>query len=122
MAKERQSEGSFQDFWNQISKNRFGLIGFGLSVLQLLIHGSWLLYMASLTKSGEAKLLPPGAWQLWVITILMISGAVMTMISLFLCLYGVIHGKPRVLAIIGLVLSFFIGTTTTFILLISAFG
>lgn len=122
MAKDKQPAGSFQDFWKQISKNRFGLIGFGLSLLQLVFHASWILYAASLASSGQAEKLPAGAWQLWLITGLMIVGALLTMISLFLSLYGVIHGKPRVLAIIGLMLSFFIGTTTTFILLMSAFG
>ena len=61
-------------------------------------------------------------WELWLISILIIIAAVLTMVSLFMCLYGIIHGKPRVLAILGLTLSFFIGALTTTILLLNAFA
>ena len=64
--------------------------------------------------------LQPGAWQMWLITGLIVLGAVLTMISLFLCLYGSIHGHPKALAYIGLCISFFMGAFTTFALIIQA--
>lgn len=122
MAKKQESNGSFKEFWGELSKNRFGLIGCGLSLLQLVVHTSWLLFIMALTSSGQADQLDPNAWQLWLVTVLMIVGGLLTMVSLFVCLYGAVHGKPKVLAIIGMMLSFFVGTMTTFVLLINAFG
>ena len=107
-------------FLYQVKQNGPGLIGFGLSVLQLVIHGCWLAFVVWLTANGQAERLESGAWQLWVITIMIILGAVVTMISLFLCLYGAIHGSPKSLAVLGLCISFFVGALTTFALLINA--
>lgn len=103
-----------------MSANRSGLIGFGLSLLQLAVHGAWILFAAWLSHSGKAEQLQSGDWQLWVISGLIISGAVLTAVSLFLCLYGAIHGRPRVLALIGLCISFFVGALTTFVLILNA--
>lgn len=122
MAKRPESDGSLKHLWQELSKNRFGLVGFGLSVLQLVVHASWLLMIMSLTASGAAEKLEPGAWQLWLITGLMIVGGLLTMVSLFVCLYGALHGKPKVLAYVGMMISFFVGTMTTFVLLLNAFG
>ena len=122
MTKKQETDGSLKELWCELSKNRFGLIGFGLSVLQLVVHASWLLFIMSLTASGAAEKLEPGAWQLWLITVLMIVGGLLTMVSLFVCLYGALHGKPKVLAYMGMMISFFVGTMTTFVLLLNAFG
>jgi len=104
---------------DQLKQNPIGLKGFLLSVLQLLVHGSWVAFATWLTSTGEAKQLPLGSWQYWCMTILMLTGAVLTMISLFMCLYGAIHGRPRTLAIIGFSISFFIGALTTSMLALS---
>lgn len=103
----------------QLKSNRPGYVGFLLSMLQLLIHGSWIAYITWLSNTGIAKTLPPGAWQFWVITVAVLLGAALTMISLFLCLYGALHGRPKTLAIIGFGVSFFIGAFTTFGLALS---
>lgn len=114
------NEGSLRDLYNVLAQNRFGMIGFGLCLLQILVHGSWLGFAAALAESGEAKDLTSDDWQMWVIAALIILGAILTAVSLFLCLYGAIHGKPKVLAIIGLCVSFFIGALTTFTLILGA--
>ncbi|MEZ6126508.1 MAG: hypothetical protein R3C49_25580 [Planctomycetaceae bacterium] len=108
---------SDEGFLRQVSRNRIGLIGFGLSLLQLVFHGAWLTFAAWLSAQGVAQTLPAGAWQLWTISLLMLTGGVLTMVSLFLCLVGSLHGHPRILAALGLCLSFFVGILTTFVLL-----
>ncbi|MEQ9407706.1 MAG: hypothetical protein RIK87_08250 [Fuerstiella sp.] len=112
--------GSIRQLWNELSKNRFGMIGFGLSLLQLVVHAAWIIFATLLAGSGQAEQLQSDDWQMWVMAILIILGAVLTAISLFLCLYGAIHGRPRVLALIGLCLSFFVGALTTFVLILNA--
>ena len=114
--------GSLKDLILVLWQNRFGMIGFGLSLLQLAVHASWLIFAMQLQSSGQAKDLTSDSWQMWVISVLVIIGAVLTAISLFLCLYGMIHGKPKVLAIIGFCISFFVGAVTTFTLILSAMG
>lgn len=118
----RPESGSFRDFFTQITANRCGTIGFVLSLGQLVLHGIWMGMVASLSASGQADQLPPGAWQLYAISGLMIVGMITTAVALFLSLYGTIHGRPKVLAIIGLCLSFFVGATTTLIVLLNAFS
>lgn len=118
----RPEAGSFRDFLAQITANRFGTIGFVFSLVQLLLHGTWMGIVQWLSVDGQAESLPAGAWQLYVISGLMIVGLMTTAVALFLSLYGTIHGKPKVLAIIGLCLSFFVGATTTLILALNAFS
>ena len=111
---------SVAEVWEQLSQNRLGVIGFGLSLLQVLAHASWMALVAWLSSSGRAELLKPNDWGMWLISGLVITGAALTMVSLFICLYAALHGKPKILAIIGLSLSFFIGMLTTFILVLQA--
>lgn len=110
---------SFRSFWTQLTANRFGTIGCGLSLLAVLFHGIWMGMIAALSASGQAEL-PEGAWQLYVIIGLVIVGMLTTAIALFLSLYGAIHGRPKVLAYIGLCVSFFVGMFTTLVLLLQA--
>lgn len=119
MPSKSKDQGSPKEFWALMKQNRHGLVGFGLSLLQVLVHGTWLGFVTYLAGSGQAEKLGSSDWQMWVISILMIIGAVLTMISLFLCLYGSIHGRPKILALIGLCISFFIGASTTFILILN---
>jgi ABC-type Fe3+-siderophore transport system permease subunit len=111
---------SNESFLQQVRQNRFGYVGFLLSMLQLVAHAGWFGFVCWLSSSGQATELQPGAWQLWVVMSLIVLGAVLTMVSLFLCLYGAIHGKPKALALVGLSVSFFVGAFTTFALLIQA--
>jgi len=106
-------------FYEQVSRNRPGLVGFGLSMLQLVVHASWMLFATWLTGTDQAQQLDSGSWQLWVLSILILLGGALTMVSLFLCLYGTIKGTPKALAIVGLCVSFFVGTFTTFALLMN---
>lgn len=116
----KNGEGSLKDLYNVLAQNRFGLIGFCLSILQVVVHGSWLGFITFLAADGTAENLTSDDWQMWLISALIILGALLTAVSLFLCLYGAIHGKPRILAIIGLCLSFFVGALTTFTLILNA--
>lgn len=109
-----------ESFLQQVRKNRFGYVGFLLSMLQLVAHGAWFAFVVWLSETKQAMGLQPGAWQFWVVTVLMLTGSILTMLSLFLCLWGVIHGKPKALAIVGLCVSFFMGAFTTFALVIQA--
>ena len=110
---------SFRSFWTQLTANRFGTIGCGLSLLAVVFHGIWMGMIAALSASGQAEL-PEGAWQLYVISGLVIVGMLTTAVALFLSLYGAIHGRPKVLAYIGLCVSFFVGMFTTLVLLLQA--
>lgn len=107
-------------FYEQVSRNRPGLIGFALSMLQLLVHAGWMLLASWLSATNQAQQLDSGSWQLWVLSVLILLGGALTMVSLFLCLYGAISGSPKALAIVGLCVSFFVGTFTTFALLMNA--
>ncbi|MEZ6130996.1 MAG: hypothetical protein R3C59_20185 [Planctomycetaceae bacterium] len=109
-------------FLKQVKQNPHGLAGFILSLLQLVVHGVWMAFATLLASTGQAQQLDSGSWQLWVIAVLILLGGILTMVSLFLCLYGAIRGTPKALAIAGLCLSFFVGTFTTFALLMNAMG
>ena len=108
------------ELWAELSKNRLGVVGFGLSMLQLVMHAAWLIFAAWLSSTGRAKILQPNDWEMWLIAGLGITGAMLTMISLFMCLYAALQGNPKTLALIGLSLSFFIGMLTTFVLVLQA--
>ena len=120
MATEKTESGSFGDFIRLMKQNRYGFVGFCLSVLQIVAHGCWMAFATHLASTGQAEGLTSDDWQMWVIAILIIIGAILTAVSLFLCLYGAIHGKPKILAIIGLCISFFVGVLTTFTLIVNA--
>jgi ABC-type Fe3+-siderophore transport system permease subunit len=109
----------FATFWREVRQNRPGFAGFVLSLVQLVLHGAWLGLAFFLAGSGKAEELNPSSPLAWLIVLLMLLGVLCTACALFLSLYGSLRGKPKVLALIGLALSFFVGTTTTFILLLS---
>jgi hypothetical protein len=100
--------------------NRTGFAGLILSVVQLLMHATWIGVTETLAARGDLKDLSADNWQAWLIVLLLITSAVTTMVAMFLALHGTIHGRPRTPAIIGLVLSFFCGTLITFALLFNA--
>ncbi len=104
----------------QVWRNRAGTIGFLLSLLQLVLYGAMFAMMAVLVQSGKAKDLDEGSAESWVVVGLLFGGLLTTAVALFLSLYGAIRGTPKTLAIVGLCLSFFVGATVTFVLLIGA--
>ncbi len=116
------SPENLRELWQYFGENRPGLIGFGLSLLQFLFHASWLGFVAWLTSTGRAEQLAADSWQMWVIALLIVAGTATTAVALFLCLYGTLRGSPRLLAGIGLCLSFFVGAVTTFTLLLNTLG
>lgn len=111
---------SDESFLQQVRRNRFGYVGFLLSMLQLVFHAAWFGFVCWLSASGQATELQSGAWELWLVMGLMTLGTVLTMVSLFVCLYGALYGTPKALALIGFFVSFFVGAFTTFALLIQA--
>jgi len=108
-----------EDFLTQVRRNRIGYIGFILSMLQLLVHGSWMLFAAYLSSVGVANDLDPNSWQMWLIVMLMLTGAVLTVVSLYQCSRGAIYGNPKTLAIVGAAVSFFIGMLTSSVVLLN---
>lgn len=113
-------QGSVRALYEVLAQNRVGMVGFCLSLLQVVAHASWLGFATILAGSAVADRLTSDDWQMWLIAGLIILGTILTAASLFTCLYGAIHGKPRILAMIGLCLSFFFGVLTTFILVLNA--
>ncbi|GAB5441534.1 MAG: hypothetical protein Fues2KO_18830 [Fuerstiella sp.] len=115
-----QSEsGSFRDFLALLKQNPFGYYGFLCSLVQLAVHAGWLTFVSVLAGSAEAADLDGSSWQMWVIVGLIIIGGLLTAVGLFLSLYGAIHGRPKTAAVVGLCLSFFVGSTVTFVLLLN---
>ncbi len=110
---------NLSELWAFFCRNRAGLIGFGLSLLQLCIHASWIGFATWLANTGQAQQLDGDSWQMWAIMSLLILGTLVTAVSLFLCLYGTLRGYPKLLAGIGLCISFFVGTVTMFVLVLN---
>lgn len=101
-----------------IRNNRAGLIGFGLSAVQLIGHLTWIILVQSLVASGSAKNLSSGDSMAWVIVALLTTSTVLTMISMFVCLFFGLRKSPRLLPLMGLGLSFFTGSFVTFLILL----
>ncbi|MEZ6063144.1 MAG: hypothetical protein R3C19_22595 [Planctomycetaceae bacterium] len=101
-------------------QNRAGSVGFLLSILQLAIYAGMFGLMSHLVSSGRAEELNEHSAESWTVVVLLLAGMLTTAVALFLSLYGAIRGVPKTPAIIGLCLSFFVGATVTFVLLIGA--
>jgi len=110
---------NLSELWAFFGRNRAGLIGFGLSLLQLCIHASWIGFATWLDSTGQSQQLDGNSWQMWVVASLLILGTLVTAVSLFLCLYGTLRGYPKLLAGMGLCISFFVGTVTMFVLVLN---
>lgn len=94
-------------------RNRPGLIGLGLSVLQLVGHLTWLLLVIWLQNTGRAATLDGSSPLAWLIVILLGGSLLLTAIALFVCLFWGLRKTPRAAAVIGLMLSFFVGVLAT---------
>ena len=101
-----------------VYENRPGLIGFLLSLLQLCGHVGWIAMIRSLSASGEAAKLTESDWRAWLIIGLLGCSMLLTLVSMFVCLYYGLRRAPRVLPLCGLCLSFFTGVFATFAVLI----
>jgi len=100
--------------------NPTGMTGLVLSIVQLMMHGSWIGATEVLAARGDLADITASSWQGWLIVGALLLSGITTMVALFLSLHGSIHGRPRTPAITGLMLSFFTGTLVTFILLLTA--
>ncbi len=103
----------------ELLKNRPALIGFLLSVLQLLGHSAWILLIWYLDATGQARSLDSNSWISWGLVGLFGISLVLTFVSLFVCLYYGLRRSPRSLAVIGFSLSFFVGTLATTLLIMT---
>lgn len=109
-----------QAFLRTILSNRSALVGFGLSLCQIPIHLSWILLISYLTQTGQAKTLSVDSFMSWLIVSLLGTGLIFTVVSLFVCLVYGLRQPPRVLAVVGLMISFFVGSLATALVFMSA--
>lgn len=93
----------------ELISNRPAFVGFSLSILQLLGHTTWILLVWYLSVSGKAKSLTTDSWTSWLIVGVLGVSLILTFVALFVCLYFGLRKPPRVLAVIGFCLSFFVG-------------
>ena len=110
----------FAETLKELTQNRPGLIGFSLSICQLLGHSSWILLTWYLQTTGKAKHLTSASWQSWMIVGIFGVSLLLTVVSLFICLFFGLRRSPRILAIIGFGLSFFVGVLATAVVFMSA--
>ncbi|MFM7869617.1 MAG: hypothetical protein ACKPHU_35810, partial [Planctomycetaceae bacterium] len=87
--------------------------GFVLSVVQLCGHVAWLALVWWLESTGRAKSLDGGSLLAWVIALLLCGSLLLTGVSLFVNLFYGLRREPRVLALLGLAISFFVGVLAT---------
>lgn len=97
----------------QLRRNRPALVGFVLSVVQLCGHVAWLALVWWLESTGRAKSLDGGSLLAWVIALLLCGSLLLTGVSLFVNLFYGLRREPRVLALLGLAISFFVGVLAT---------
>ncbi|MFN8709090.1 MAG: hypothetical protein ACK526_18180 [Planctomyces sp.] len=99
--------------------NRPGLIGFLLSLLQLAGHGTWIVLVSIAAGSGAASTMDASSALAWVIILVLGISTLLTLTSLFVCLFYGLRKAPRVLPLCGFALSFFTGAFATFAILLS---
>lgn len=100
---------SRQEVVKELLANRPALVGFLLSVLQLLGHMTWILLVWYLSVMGKATKLNSDSLLSWVIVGILGISLILTFVSLFICLFYGLRREPRVLAVAGFALSFFVG-------------
>lgn len=100
--------------------NRAGLVGFLLSVIQLLGHTSWILLIWWLSVSGRAQKLTADSGWSWLVVSLLAISLLLTCLSLFICLFYGLRRPPRTLALAGLSLSFFVGVLASAMVFMTA--
>ena len=89
--------------------NKPGAVGFLLSLLQLAGHAIWISLVWYLSVTGKAEKLDSSSLLSWLVVGILGLSLLLTAVSLFVCLYYGLRRTPRLLAIIGFCLSFFVG-------------
>lgn len=103
-----------------LRQNRPAIWGFVLSLIQLVLHSLTLGLVAWLAESGRAETLDrDSAWS-WVVVILLLLAMTTTLAAMFVCLFMGLRRRPRVLALFGLAITFFSGTTITVMVIMMA--
>ena len=103
-----------------VMSNRPGTVGFGLSILQLLGHATWILMIWYLQTTGEAKSLTRDSFQAWLIVSILGVSLLLTAAALLTCLFYGLRQSPRSLAVIGFFLSFFVGVLASALVFMQA--
>jgi hypothetical protein len=94
-------------------RNLPGLIGLGISLLQLLGHATWVGLVLFLDSTGRTQSLDASSPWSWLVVILLGGSLLLTFLAIFVCLFYGLRRPPRSPAIIGFFLSFFIGVLAT---------
>lgn len=106
----------FREAW----QNRPGVIGFWLSMAQLAGHTLWILIIWYLAATDRAKSLNSESPLSWVIVGLLGVSLLLTVISMFVCLFHGLRRAPRLLPLIGFAISFFVGVLASSLVFMQA--
>jgi hypothetical protein len=93
----------------ELMTNKPGAVGFLLSLLQLAGHATWIGLVWYLSVTGKAEKLDASSPLSWLVVGILGLSLLLTAVALFVCLYYGLRRTPRLLAIIGFCLSFFVG-------------
>jgi hypothetical protein len=113
VAADRHADDSELSMLQLFRQNLPGLIGLGLSLLQLLGHLSWIGLVLFLDSTGRTSSLDASSPWSWLVVILLGGSLLLTFLAIFVCLFYGLRCPPRSPAIIGFFLSFFIGVLAT---------
>lgn len=109
VAKSDSDTPSPREVIRELMTNKPGAIGFLLSLLQLTGHATWIALVWYLSVTGKAEKLDASSPLSWLVVGILGLSLLLTAVSLFVCLYYGLRRTPRLLAIIGFCLSFFVG-------------
>jgi hypothetical protein len=113
-AKRNESDApSPREVISELMTNKPGAVGFLLSLLQLAGHATWIALVWYLSVTGKAEKLDSSSPLSWLVVGILGLSLLLTAVSLFVCLYYGLRRTPRLLAIIGFCLSFFVGVMAT---------
>ena len=98
-----------QEVVRDLMANKPGAVGFLLSLLQLAGHAIWISLVWYLSATGKAEKLDSSSFLSWLVVGILGLSLLLTAVSLFVCLYFGLRRSPRLLAMIGFCLSFFVG-------------
>ncbi|MFO0977702.1 MAG: hypothetical protein U0996_14970 [Planctomycetaceae bacterium] len=102
------------DFRQLALQNKAGVVGLGLSLLQLIGHGVWITTVVILSQSPDAaRQLDSSSPMAWFIVLDLAGSLILTGIALFVCLFYGLRKSPKLPAVIGFLLSFFTGVLAT---------
>jgi len=102
-------------------QNKAGVVGLGLSLLQLIGHGLWITIVVVLSQSPEAaRRLDSSSPTAWFIVVDLAGSLVLTGVALFVCLFYGLRKSPRLPAVIGFLLSLFTGVLATSLVFMQA--